>query len=141
MLALGHSGLVAGHFSHNKMRPALTEHFTWPGIKQDIKEYCTSSLECQKTGRQLPQKVPTITTPIIPEPYHRKAWDLVGKMPRTKTGFSYILTVMCLGSRFPYAIPLQWVDAESVAEGLMEVNTHTGIPIELLPDQVSVFLS
>ena len=69
-----------------------------------------------------------ITTPIIPEPCQRMAWDLVGKMPRTKTGFSYILTVMCLGSRLPYAIPLQRVDAESVAAGLMEVISHTGIP-------------
>ena len=141
LLDLGHRGLVAGHFSHNMMRPALTEHFTWPGIKQDIKEYCTSCPEYQNTGRQLSQKVPMITTPIIPEPYQRMAWDLVGKMPRTKKGFSYILTVMCLGSRFPYAIPLQWVDAESVAEGLMEVISHTGIPIELLSDQGSVFLS
>ena len=82
-----------------------------------------------------------ITAPIIPEPYQRIVWDLVGKMPRTKTGFSYILTVMCLGSRFPYAIPLQRVDAESVAEGLMEVISHTGKPIELLSDQGSVFLS
>ena len=60
--------------------------------------------------------------------------------PRTKTGFSYILTMMCLGSRFPYAILLQRVDAESVAEGLMEVISHTGIPIELLSDQGSEFL-
>ena len=48
---------------------------------------------------------------------------------------------MCFGSRFPYAIPLQRVDAESVAEGLMEVICHTGIPIELLSDQGSVLLS
>ena len=139
LLDLGHRGLVAGHFSHNKMRPALTEHFTWPGIKQDIKEYCTSCPECQKTGRQLSQKVPMITTHIIQELYQRMAWDLVGKVPRTKTGFSYILTVMCLGFRSPYAIPLQQVDAESVAEGLMEVISRTGI--ELLSDQGSVFLS
>ena len=48
LLDLGHRGLVADHFSHNKMRPALTEHFTWPGIKQDIKEYCTSCPEYRK---------------------------------------------------------------------------------------------
>ena len=33
------------------------------------------------------------------------------------------------------------MDAESVAEGLMEVISHTGIPIELLSEQGSVFLS
>ena len=47
---------------------------------------------------------------------------------------------MCLGSRYPYAIPLKRIDAESVAEALMEVISHTGIPVELLSDCGSVFL-
>ena len=75
LLDRDHRGLVAGHFSHNRMRPALTEHFTWPGIKQDIKQYCISFPECQKK-RQLSQKVAMITIPIIPEPYQRMAWDI-----------------------------------------------------------------
>ncbi len=60
-------------------------------------------------------------------------------MNRTKAGYKYILRVMCVGSRFPYAVPLKRVDAETVAEGLVEVMSHTGIPNELLSDQGSVF--
>ena len=66
------------------------------------------------------------------------AWDLVGQLDKTNQGHRYILTIMCLGTRYPYAIPLKRVDAESVAEGLMEVISHTGIPV--LSDQGSVFL-
>ena len=55
LLDLGHRGLVAGYFSHNKMRPALTEHFTSPGIKQHIKEYCTSCPECPKKKAVVPE--------------------------------------------------------------------------------------
>ena len=68
------------------------------------------------------------------------AWDLVQKLDKTNQGYRYILTIMCLGARYPYAIPLKQVDAESVAEGLMEVISRTGILVELLSDQGSVFL-
>ena len=47
---------------------------------------------------------------------------------------------MCLGTRNPYAVALKKIDAESVADGLMEVIQHTGIPNELLSDQGSQFM-
>ena len=64
---------------------------------------------------------------IISVPYERLACDLVGPLPRTKTGFKYILTAICVGTRYPYCVPLKRVDAVSVAEGLLEVLAHTGI--------------
>ena len=82
-----------------------------------------------------------MVTPVISVPYQRLACDLVGPLNRTKSGFRYILTVMCLGTRYPYAIPLKKVDAITVAEGIMEVVAHTGIPMELFSDQGSVFIA
>ena len=49
--------------------------------------------------------------------------------------------MMCMGTRYPYAIPLKKVDARTVAVGILEVIQHTGIPKELLTDQGSVFTS
>ncbi len=68
-----------------------------------------------------------VETPIISTPYSRFACDLVGPRPMNsiKSGYKYILTVMCVGSRFPYAIPLKRIDSETVAEGLVEVMSHT----------------
>ena len=47
---------------------------------------------------------------------------------------------MCLGTRYPYAVSLEKVDAISVDERLLEVIAHTDIPHELLSDQGSVFV-
>ena len=47
---------------------------------------------------------------------------------------------MCLGTRYPFAIPLKRIDAKTVAEALMEVFSNTGIPVELLHDQGQVFI-
>ena len=140
VLDVGHRGLIGGHFSHNKMAYSLSQHFTWPGIRKDIRAYRSACAECQKAGRLLKPKVPMVQTPTISVPYQRMAWDLVGPLNRTVEGYRYISTVMCLGTRYPYAVALKKIDALSVAEGLMEVIQHTGIPNELLSDQGSLLM-
>lgn len=47
---------------------------------------------------------------------------------------------MDYASKFPEAIPLKKVTAESVAEAMVEVFSRTGIPEEVLTDQGSVFM-
>ena len=136
ILDVAHRGLASEHFRHSRMVGSLKQHFTWPGMRRDIRQYCSSCPECQRAGKHLQSKVLMVETPIISVPYHRLACDLVGPLPRTKSG---ILTVMCLGTRYPYCIPLKKVDAITVAEGLLEVIAHTGIPYEILSDQGSVF--
>ena len=140
ILDVTHRGLVGGHYSHDKTSECLLQHFFWPGLRRDVKKYCAACSDCQRVGRVLRARVPLMKTPIISTPYQRLAADLVGPLERTKSGFRYILTVMCVGTRFPYAIPLKKIDAESVAEGLIEVISQTGIPQELLTDQGSVFV-
>ena len=93
-----------------------------------------------KAGKQLKVRAPMVTNPIINIPYERIACDLVGPLPRTKAGHRYILTAMCMASRYPYAIPLKRVDARTVAEALMTVVASTGIPKEILHDQGTVFM-
>ena len=44
-----------------------------------------------------------------------------------------------MSSRYADAIPLPQVDAETVADALMEVMSRTGIPDEIITDQESVF--
>ena len=92
-------------------------------------------------GRKLQPKVPKVVIPIISRPYEIMPCDLVGPLQRTTTGYMYILTMMCMGTRYPYAIPLKKIDARTVAEGILEVIQHMGIPKELLTDQGSVFTS
>ena len=81
-----------------------------------------------------------VQMPIISVPFERLACDLVGSLPRTKTGFKYILTVICVSAHYPSFVSVKREDAISVAEGLMEVLAHTGIPKELLSDQGTVFM-
>ena len=48
---------------------------------------------------------------------------------------------MCLGTKYPEAIPLKDVRAETVAEGLVEVFSRTRIPLRILTDNGPQFVS
>ena len=63
------------------------------------------------------------------------AFDILGPLPRSKSGMKYILTSMCLAIKYPEAINLRKVDARTVAEALLETFSRIGIPAELLTDQ------
>ena len=81
-----------------------------------------------------------VATPIIYTPYHRLAFDIVGPLQRTESVYGHVLTAIYMGTRYPYCIPLKRIDAISVAEGLMDILSHTGIPHEVRTDQGSVFM-
>ena len=139
ILKLSHSSMTGGHFSLRKTEGILRRVFTWPGVARDVKAWCRSCVECQKAARAVNCKAPLQPLPVIPTPFSRLAFDLVGPLPRTKQGHRYLLTCICLGSKYPEAVPLKRVDAQSVAEGMCEIFSRTGIPNELLTDQGSVF--
>ena len=104
-------------------------------MRKAVAEYCKSCAECQRGGKAHSRRVPLQKIPTISIPYTRMACDMVGPLPRTQSGFRYILTAMCLGTQYPFAIPLKRVDAKTVAEALIDVFSNTGIPAELLHDQ------
>jgi len=80
--------------------------------------------------------------PIIDTPFDRVAADLVGPIfPPTERGSKYILTVMDYATRYPEAVPLKDIQAETVAEALVNMFTRVGVPKEILSDQGSQFLS
>ena len=107
VMSAGHRGLVEGHFSHNRMATHLKQSFTWPGLDRDVRKFCATCPERQKAGKPLLPRVPMVETPIISVPYHHMAFDIVGPLKRTKRGYDRILTAVCMGTCYPYCVPLR----------------------------------
>ena len=80
--------------------------FTWPGISKDTKAWCRSCPECQKAAKKTSHLAPLCPLPVISTPFSRVAFDLVGPLPKSKSGNRYILTCMCLASKYPEAVAL-----------------------------------
>ena len=74
------------------------------------------------------------------EPFSRIAMDIEGSLVRSDKENRYIIVECDYGTKYPEAIPLKTIDAETVAIALIEIFSRTGIPLEILSDQGSNFM-
>ena len=51
ILSLAHDSPMAGHLGINKTYSKILNHFYWPKMKQDVKEYLKSCHVCQMVGK------------------------------------------------------------------------------------------
>ena len=143
ILKLPHESIMGGHLGSNKTSEKICVNFFWPGVQADVQRLCRSCDACQRAipkGRVT--KIPLGTTPIIDEPFHRVAVDIVGPIkPITSRGHRYILTLVDYATRYPEAVPLRNIDTASVAEALHSIYSRVGFPKEMLTDRGSQFTS
>ena len=65
------------------------------------------------------QCVPLIPLPIVGEPFKRIATDIIGPLPKSRSGNRFIFVICDYATRYPEAIPLKHIDAEHIAEELV----------------------
>ena len=138
VLDMAHEG--SGHLGARKVKALLTQRFAWPGMGVDAINHTRSCAVCQRCSKTGRRKVPMMERQVMSEPFEVLAFDLVGPFPVAKYGYRYVLTAICMGSKWPEAIPLKAQTARAVATGMVEVFARTGIPLQLLSDQGSQFL-
>ena len=143
VLKLAHEAMFGAHLGIKKTSDKIMQCFYWPGLQNDVSRYCNSCDICQRTmqkGRLV--KVPLQNMPLIDTPFKRVAIDLVGPVtPMAESGNRYMLTLMDYATRYPEVVPLKRINAESIAEALVNIFTRVGIPSEILSDQGSQFVS
>ena len=141
VLEVAHTHMLAGHFGRKKTFTRLSSKFLWPRMWIEVKEFVRGCSGCQRAGRKDKARAPLQPLQCESEPFSKVAFDLVGPLPRSTSGYKYVLTMMDLYSKFPAAIPLKKVDNLTVIEAMMEVFSCYGLPKVLLTDQGSVFTS
>ena len=94
VMKVAHNIPLAGHLGKNKTTNRVLQRFYWPTLYRDIAGHCRSCGECQKCPSRRFQKAPLIPLPIMSVPFDRVAMDIVGPLPRSRSGNRYIL-VLC----------------------------------------------
>jgi hypothetical protein len=143
ILSLAHDTPLSGHLGINKTFRKITTHFYWPGIRKDVAEFCKTCHTCQMVGKpnQVIPKAPLKPIPAFEEPFSRIMIDCVGPLPKTKNGNQYLLTIMCVSTRFPEAVPLKNIKAKTIVQALTKFFTLFGLPKSIQSDQGSNFMS
>ena len=113
-----------------------------PGIFRQVANYCKTCDICQKGQRRRHlRQAEMISMPLIDQPFQRIAMDVVGPLPRSRSGNKYILTMCDYATRYPEAIALPSTEASRIAKELVLMFSRVGIPEEILTDQGSNFMS
>ena len=138
ILRLGHSIPFAGHMGQDKTYERISRHFTWPRLYTEVKDFCATSPLCQLMARKsIMCRAPLNPVPVVSEPFKKITIDLIGELPKTKTGYKYILTLIDYATRYPEAIPLKTTHSRVIAESLISVFSRVGLPYEIVSDQGS----
>uniref|UniRef100_A0A669CLV6 Gypsy retrotransposon integrase-like protein 1 n=1 Tax=Oreochromis niloticus TaxID=8128 RepID=A0A669CLV6_ORENI len=118
-------------------------HFFWPAMKADVVRYCNTCHTCQLAGKpnQKVPPAPLCPIPAVGEPFEHVLVDCVGPLPRTRAGNQFLLTIMCLSTRFTEAIPLRRITMANITNALFKFFTTFGLPKTVQTDQGTNFLS
>ena len=143
ILCLAHDTPLVGHLGVNKTYHKILNHFYWPGVRKDVKQVCRACYTCQMVGNpnQKPPVAPLKPIPAIQEPFSQIIIDCVGSLPKTKAGNQYLLTIICVSTQLPEAIPLRNIKAPNTVKALVKFFTFVGLPRSIQSDQGSNFMS
>lgn len=136
-----HSPPPAGHFGIAKTLYRLAEQYYWPKMKVDVSKFIARCRVCAS------QKVSHTARPgfmgqhkQIKFPWQLVGCDIVGPLPKTKSGYRFILVVVDWFTKFSLLKPLKQADAPSIASYLEnEVFLMFGAPQFLLTDNGTEF--
>ena len=117
-------------------------HFFWPGISFDVRKFCSTSPQCQLVARKMKSHRASLN-PVKRETelFREIAIDIVDELPRTTTGYKYILTIVDFATRYSETIPLRNTSSKTIADVVVQYFCRVGIPVEMVSDQGSNFKS
>uniref|UniRef100_A0A8C6LM93 Gypsy retrotransposon integrase-like protein 1 n=1 Tax=Nothobranchius furzeri TaxID=105023 RepID=A0A8C6LM93_NOTFU len=143
VISMAHSSDWSGHLGVNKTYHSLLQHFFWPGMKKQVAMFCKECHVCQMVGKpnQVIHPAPLHPLPVVITPFDHVIVDCVGPLPPSKTGKRYLLTIMCVATRFPEAVPLSSITTKAVIKALTTFFSVFGLPRILQTDQGTNFQS
>ena len=100
------------------MKKLVSTKFVLQGLKKQIGQRAKQCLECQQWKVQHHTKAPLQKLPTPRSHFGHVQIDLVGPLPECQ-GFKYLMTVVNRFTRWPDAVPIKDMDAETVAKAYL----------------------
>ncbi|GFW28909.1 retrovirus-related Pol polyprotein from transposon 297 [Trichonephila clavipes] len=101
-----------------------------------MEQFVKTCDQCQRAGKPNDKKkAPLKLVPVIQEVFTKLNIDACGPLPITSKGNRYLITAICMSSKFPEAIPVSDISSFSVTDALLNIFSRMGFPREIQCDQ------
>lgn len=131
-----HDEPTPGHLGIFKTHKRISQLYYWPKLKADIVRYVSRCAVCISHKPEQRKLAGLMTRhPVVDKPWQMISTDLVGPLPRSTKGYTYILVVADCFTKFVLFFPLRAATAAAVTQRIEEdVFLMFGAPQYLLCD-------
>ncbi|GFV12365.1 transposon Tf2-8 polyprotein [Trichonephila clavipes] len=100
-----------------------------------MEQFVKTCDQCQRAGKPNDKKKALLKlVPVIQEVFTKLNIDACGSLPITSKGNRYLITAICMSSKFPEAIPVSDISSVSVTDELLNIFSRMGFPCEIQCD-------
>ena len=142
VLREAHDDPQSAHLGVQKTYMRVATRYFWPGCYRDVLNYVKSCVICQtcKVEQQLPAGM--MGHRIVEEPWVVVAADIMGPLPRSRSGFQYVLVLQDLFTKWVECIPLRSATGGKIEASFREfIINRWGTPQVLLTDNGTEFVN
>ena len=142
MLQKFHDDISAGHFGFSRTLERISKRFYWPGMAQDVLQYCRACIQCQ-TRKTIPNKPAGLMMYIqVDQPFEKVGIDLLGPFPVSRYGNKYIIVAVDYLTKWVETAAIPNGTAEEVARFFVEsIVFRHGAPQTLISDRGKCFIA
>ena len=137
-----HSDPTGGHRSAAKMLTVLKPAFHWKGMRYDSELFAKNCESCGLMKKPTRRPNASVSFTFSSARLQKCSIDIVGKLPRSKKGNIFILTVLDCFTKFAWAFPLSRITSEAIADKLINhIFSVFGLPVQIQSDAGSQLIS
>lgn len=139
-----HDPPSCGHLGVFKTFSKLAQRYYWPSMRHDVAKYVRRCHVCLQTKpqQQAPAGKMLSVQPTTSRPWQIISIDLVGPLPRSKSGYNYVFSVCDVFSKYVLFFPLRAANATGIIKWLEDhVFLVYGAPERVIADNGTQFRS
>ena len=142
LCTLAHHAVLAGHPGQNRMFYTLRETYYWPHMAADVAATVRNCRHCARNRLRLRRHMNRLKLFPATRPLESVAIDILGPLPRTKSGKRFLLVITDRYTKLTQVAALRSITAYHVAVAFCETWVFKyGPPATLLSDNGKQFTS
>ena len=136
-----HDHVLAGHLGFDHTYGKLRDHYWWPNMYTDVKNWVKTCAICQSHNNPKGKPAGMLQPILVSQPFERIGIDYVGPLTETADGNFYMCVITEYATKWVEAFPTKDMRAKMAVRLLMdEIICRYGMPEIVTSDRGKAFI-